>query len=361
MIRQTVGLALAGMLLAPVGAWAQTPLGGQGTAPASNPPYRPSANPQYAPATPPPAAQPPNRQYGPSPGQSNQAPPARPDQPVTPRDPRLDHLPSPRAAQPAPQPPFRISPEHETYLNRVLVAWEHRGAEVKTFECGFARFEYDRVFNKGNAQEPVNVDAGRIKYRAPDQGVFEVSHTRQDGEWVPIDENRREHWVCDGKSIYEFNYQKEQLIERQLPAELQGQAISNGPLPFLFGAKAAELKGRYWMRVVTPPQVQDSQIWLEAYPRHRADAAEFKRAEVILSLSDLTLQGLRIESPNEKQWKTFKFENVNVNERRGPFSFLRSDPFRPDTPRGWKKIVEPPPTASAAPQIGQRPHSSQSR
>jgi len=361
MIWRTGASVLVGLLLAHVAARAQTAPAPQRAGPAGNPQYAPAAGPQYAPATNPQHGHSSNPQYGPSSAPTPQAPPARPDQPVLPRDPRLEQRPSPRAAAPAraAQPPFRISPEHEAYLNRVLVAWEQRGAQVKTFECGFARFEYDGVW--GSANEPVHVDAGRLKYKAPDQGVFEVTHTRRAGEWQAIDENRKEHWVCDGKSIYQFDYQKKQLIERQLPAELQGQAISNGPLPFLFGAKAAELKDRYWMRVITPAQVQDTQIWLEAYPRHRADAAEFKRAEVILSMSDLTMQGLRVDSPNDKSWKTFRFEDINVNERRGPFGFLRSDPFRAQTPLGWKKIVEPPPTDSPPAQIGRGPTGRETR
>jgi len=355
MIRLVGLTASVGLLLLAAAAWARAAPAPRSSAPAAQPNNRPPTYPQAGPATAPAYRLP----AGPSP----QAQPVRPDQPVVPRDPRLDRLPAPRAAAPAPlaQPPFRISPEHEAYLDRVLRAWEERGAEVKTFECRFARFEYDRVFNEGDPSQPVHVDSGRIQYQAPDRGVFEVTHTLQGDEWTPIDENRKEHWVCDGKSIYQFDYRKRQLIVRQLPAELQGQGISNGPLPFLFGAKAAELKERYGMRVVTPPQVQNTQIWLEAYPRHRADAAEFKRAEVILGIDDLTLQGLRLNSPNDKSWTTFKFEDVNINEKKGPFGFLRSDPFRPQTPIGWQKIVEPPPSTSPPPQIGRQPRAHPSR
>ena len=83
-----------------------------------------------------------------------------------------------------------------------------------------------------------------------------------------------EHWVCNGTSIYEFRHGDRQLRETKLPPELRGKAISDGPLPFVFGAKADTLKKRYFMRLVTPPGVTD-QIWLESLPRFQADAANF--------------------------------------------------------------------------------------
>ncbi len=278
-----------------------------------------------------------------------------PDQPVVPQNPRLERLPNPRAAAVAPlaQAPFELSPAHEEYLNRVLVAWEQKGSQVNTFESDFTRFEYDPVFGEADPNKPLHVEFGRIKYKAPDHGVFEVTHTLRNNQWETVDDGRKEHWVCDGKSIYQYCYDKEpkQLLEQQLPPDMQGQHISDGPLPFLFGAKAVELRQRYWLRVVTPAQVQDKQIWLEAYPRHREQAADFKRAEVILDIQDLQLQGLQLYSPNGKSRTVYKFDNAKVN---AAFAWLRSNVFRATTPIGWKKVVEPAPST----QVTQQPQAS---
>ena len=67
---------------------------------------------------------------------------------------------------------------------------------------------------------------------------------------------------------------------------MQGKAISDGPLPFVFGAKADTLRKRYFMRIITPPGVTD-QIWLESLPRYQADAANFSKVELILQARDL--------------------------------------------------------------------------
>ena len=98
---------------------------------------------------------------------------------------------------------------------------------------------------------------GKLAYRTPDQADYQISSKGEE-----------ERWVCTGKSVFEFNYKQSQLIERRLPPELQGKAITNGPLPFLFGVKAKQLKARYWMRVVTPEdRVKTGEVWLEAWPK----------------------------------------------------------------------------------------------
>ena len=114
-------LSLVGLLLVASSVWSQAVPGPSRPGPAGSP--------QYAP------------QYTPPAGRPAQAQPIRPDQPVIPRDPRLARLPAPRAASPAPmrQAPFRLTPEHEAYLDKVLVAWEQQGSKVTTFETSFPR------------------------------------------------------------------------------------------------------------------------------------------------------------------------------------------------------------------------------
>src|SRR3989304_1766652 len=53
----------------------------------------------------------------------------------------------PPQGNPAPQPPpqpFTLTPQEEAQLDRVLTAWEQKGREIKTFDCSFVRWEYDR-------------------------------------------------------------------------------------------------------------------------------------------------------------------------------------------------------------------------
>ncbi|NQU21531.1 MAG: TIGR03009 domain-containing protein [Candidatus Nealsonbacteria bacterium] len=281
-------------------------------------------------------------------------PPARPTQPVVPQNPALrprtlgqaipgrpataTQLPPARTQPVQQQPaiPFRLTPQEETYLDRVLNVWEQHSGKVKTFSCDFTRFEYDPVF--GSADGPRFVDEGEIKYKTPDKGMFRVLKTLKKGKRLNIEPERADHWICDGKSAFVYDHKTKNLREFKLPPDMQGKAITNGPLPFLFGAEAAKLKQRYYMRVITPPDVKD-QLWLEAYPRWQQDAANFKRVELILTIKDMMPSALQTYAPNGKNRTVYQFSKLKANDN-DPLEFLRGDPFRASTPLGWKKVVE---------------------
>ncbi len=236
-----------------------------------------------------------------------------------------------------------LPPDHEKYLNQILNFWEHTTSKTKRYRCQFKRWEY------GN-QNLKTYSAGSIKYAAPDKGLFKVDAIqirqapRQPGgepQWVEQQGGFREHWVCDGKSIFEFDHQNKQLKQRQLPQDLQGTRITDGPLPFLFGATAKQIKARLWLRVVTPPETK-GEYWLEGVPKTKTDAANFARINIILDEKDFLPKGMVLFHRNQAQ-TTFAFERREMNwniiaQQLNPF--MRQF-FEPKTPPGWKKVVEP--------------------
>jgi len=258
-----------------------------------------------------------------------------PDQPIVPQVPTIK-----KRQPPAARAPFTLTPQQQAYVDQVLNAWERSSSQVKTFDCRFVRWKHNKVF--GGVQK---VD-GEIKYAAPDKGLLRVDLMEKDGKMIKVDQANTEHWVCDGKSIFTYDPIKKQLIEHQLPPELQGKSISDGPLPFLFGAKAADMKARYYIRAIMPPEDAKDQIWLEAYPRNRADAANFNRAELILTASSMQPFALQLHEPNGKTKHAYSFYKINVNATN-PLQFLQGNPFSPKVPLGWKKVVNPAPTAQA--------------
>ena len=168
---------------------------------------------------------------------------------------------------------------------------------------------------------------GYIHFRAPDQAAYCVSKlkefdpTKKDYV-VKSDKDALDHWLCDGKSIFEYNLTKKQLIERRITAEMQGKAIADGPLPFIFGAKADQLKRRYWMRDVTPKEELGKQIWLEAFPKFQQDAANFQRATVILNEADFLPIGLEIVLPGSpgqrettKCWRARSIYSARIGQQ----------------------------------------------
>jgi len=255
-------------------------------------------------------------------------------------------------AQPLMAQPPALAPEEQAALDRLLAAWEARNASVRTWSCTFHKWEYNAWSPADAAGERLAFaeSAGELKYAAPDKGLFRVKESKQ---WSP--EARRyevrggdsgEHWVCNGESIYEFRHTERQLRETKLPPEMRGKAISDGPLPFVFGAKAETLKKRYWMRLITPREVTD-QVWLEALPRFQADAANFSKVELILGARDLMPFAIQIHKPGGQDRDVYQFDQRTNLIDKG-LDLIR-DFARPTTPFGYTYILEdagqPPPAA----------------
>ncbi len=290
--------------------------------------------PAYGPAAPRPGQYPTTQpQPGMHPGGQPQYPTTQPQQ----RDP-AQQIPGPKQQVPLPpraQAPFQLTQAEFDTLWAALQAWQKESDNVQRMRCDLMLWEYDDVF-KVKTQR-----GGEMQYAKPDKGLYRMKDT-EGKQYV-------EHWLCDGKSIFEYKYDQQKLIERTLPPELQGNGISNGPMPFLFGANADQMLKRYFLRVVTPENVANTQLWIEAYPRFQQDAANFRRATVILLKGSMQISAIELLSPNGKSKTVHQFNNVVINDR---FNFIRGSDFEGDLPRGWTRIVNPDGTPGAPPNGG---------
>jgi hypothetical protein len=123
-------------------------------------------------------------------------------------------------------------------------------------------------------------------------------------------------------------------------------------LPFVFGAEAKQLKERYWIRLITPAE-EKNQIWLEAFPRHQQDAANFHHAQFIITTEKMEPYALKIIQPNAKDSTTYRFFDIVVND---PLRLFKGDPFRAFTPLGWQRIVQPAQPAQPTAQANRPAH-----
>ena len=253
-------------------------------------------------------------------------------------------------------PPFQITPIEQQFVDQILQMWENESTKINTFSSRFELWEYDLVFGPG-AEIPAIKSVGQLTYSKPDKGSFKIEEIRR---YQPKDATARtptrglgfagkrswHHWVCDGKAVYEYKHKKKQLVVQPLPPELQGQEIVNGPLPFLFGAKAAELNRRYWIR---SKQGNPATIWLEAYPRSQADAANYHHVEIMLDRKSMQPEAIKVHSPNNQSHSVYMFDKPTIN---GKLNALLGGLFNaPRTPFGWTKVVQnQPDSPQAGPQ-----------
>jgi len=197
---------------------------------------------------------------------------------------------------------------------------------------------------------------GTIKYQSPDKGLFKVEKVlhymppAKPGGRPKYESRKDEHgeyWICDGKATYEFDYKNKHLKVRPLPPEMQGTGIADGPLPFLFGAKAEKIKQRYWVRVLqAPPGKENKEFWLLAVPKTRQDAANFKQVEVILDAKLFLPLAIQVydrgfDGRANFSREVYVFDERVVNEKMTiqKLNIFRKEFFQPTVPLGWKKVV----------------------
>lgn len=255
-------------------------------------------------------------------------------------------------AQPAPQ-GFALNEVQQAYLDQVLQQWEAKSAEVNTFHCDFTRWVYDPVFGPQPTEsgEPIakKIESGEVSYQKPDRGSFQITQIQAwdaaQGRHVVNSNLVGDHWVCDGQNIYQYNYREKQLEVQSIPPEHQGQNITDGPLPFLFGAKADQLKARYWMRV--DPRAPTGTVWIHASPKRQQDALEYRLVELMLDTERMLPRAMRVTAPDGSRTAyQFAIGQAKINSRMNQ---VWNALFQaPRTPINWKKVVIPASTATAA-------------
>jgi TIGR03009 family protein len=256
---------------------------------------------------------------------------------------------------PAAPPGFQLNPIHQATLDVVLNAWQTASAKVSTFRCDFKRLEYDPAF--GPAKDiPLYWNTGELSFQKPDKGSFQITEVKkyqppavagQQGTYVVDPKAVGEHWVCDGQNVYEYRHDQKQLVVRPIPPQMQGQAIVDGPLPFLFGAESDKLKARYWM-IVNGANIQldPNQIMISAVPKWPADAANYKSVDVILEKPAMLPTSMQIVLPNGGRYVyMFELTKAKVND---PFAQIKSWFKVPEILPGWQRVVEEIPVEQAA-------------
>lgn len=248
-------------------------------------------------------------------------------------------------------PGFPLNSEDEAVAQLVLKKWEEKNEGIKTFSCSFVLQEFNNRLQLNAQQPPAPTKrTGRLSYAAPDRGMYQVDS--EPGK------NNGEHWVCDGKAIYEVRETPEkQIVERPLPDNMKGQAIADAPLPFVFGSTAEKMQRRFWIRVSTPDRnhtqidLQPGQVLLEALPKTQGDAANFQLVQVIFLEKEMAIfainEFLPNHAPNNEHRLMYIFDKPSINS---PLERLKNLFIKPENKLGYKLIVEKPPSEEPPPQ-----------
>lgn len=269
------------------------------------------------------------------------------------------------------EPPFAaLSEAEQKYIDQVLLVWEKSTSQINTFECKFKRWVYNP---NAHESQPETISEGEIRYKNPDKGSFKETNrfslagSKPDGSPDYKINPRLPHgdwWVCDGEWVHQLDRNEKKAIRTQLPPDLRGNNIPLSPLPFLFGVKANEVKQRYYIRAIAPPQ-GNNDVWVEAWPKRADDAGNYSRVQIVLDRSDNLPKGMFLFMPNwtpqAKHRELYEFSGKQIN---GVLDLLKQKLFmqsfiETEVGSDWQVIQEPwippqqQPLAPANPQPGQ--------
>ena len=255
---------------------------------------------------------------------------------------------------------FPLTAEHEKYLGELLSYWEQNSKRVQQYKCNFRRYEYDSQIvayrdPQNNQLAAFNVAFGEIRFAAPERAKFETTSImefskppQKPGEQAEYkereDKDVHERWICDGKSIFDFDFENKRMYETEIPKELQGN-VAESPLPFMFGAEKDEILKRYWIRSVTPAGVEN-EYWLEAFPKRVSDSRMYSKIEIILAKEDFLPKALHLYSPlydpakGNFESRYFMFESREVNGQLDKITDFFKSFIRPRVSiiTGWQTV-----------------------
>jgi len=246
--------------------------------------------------------------------------------------------------------------DHQAYVDQLLAYWEQSSDQVKRYQCTFRRWEYVPEFcnwrdPQTNKLAAYRVGRGTVRFSAPDRGMYEVTELygfkAPTAEGSPPDyqaiEGNTEKWICDGAAVYQFDYQNKVLYDMPLPPSMQNEGLRHSPLPFMFGAKADELRERFWIRPLVREGAPNDQYWLEIVPKRAEDARNYQRVELMLSRDPFLPASLHVMAPNydERTNPTstvFVFEDRQINGHLAALQDFMGFFVRPTTPLGWERV-----------------------
>ncbi len=240
-------------------------------------------------------------------------------------------------------PPFELLSDEQTKLNEFLNRWETFGKGIKRLSCDVHVRDYDGGIFHQNSKIPMAHTWGEFRFIAPNKLSYHIR-----GEFVyiapPAGGDPKPEWkassnekkiVFDGKNLVQYNFQKKEAHFFPIPEEESNYDLSmNKMFPLFFIANAQKLKQRYYMRIVTPAEHLNRDVWIEAFPRYASDQQLYRSLLILLRLSDLQPYYLRRMSQNGKSYSDLEFQSLSIN--KGLWN------IEPSVDLGWSKKVEDP-------------------
>jgi TIGR03009 family protein len=244
-------------------------------------------------------------------------------------------------------------------LDEILNGWARASAGIKKLEGRHNRFVYDTTFKTEKRTE------GYFYFEAPDHGRIDFNtveiHPGDVGREDPVtneryrlESDRPQIWIVDGEKVLHIDPVEKTADVLTIPPEQRGQAITEGPLPFLFGLPAEQAKQRFQLELLGENFGKHNEIRLLVRPRREEDAANWSQAMVQLNRSTYLPTAVQLTDPAGTSITSYVFTEPRINQPEPLIGIFKKDPFKYPL-RGYKLQVDQNmqlPAQAQAPVIG---------
>lgn len=238
---------------------------------------------------------------------------------------------------------YQLSQDEAELLDRFLDKWEEFGRDIKKVACSVESKEQGGGLYGEDKKTPLSHTFGIFRFIAPNKLSYHIQGEFIYDQGTPSEKEKKPEYkkglsetkfVLDGKSLTEYDFKNRVALVTPIPEDQQNKDLTiDGPIPIFFIAKAANLKRRFYLKLVTKPEKQDKEVWIEAWPRQAIDAQSFQRIIITLRLSDLQPYYMRQYHANGKSYSEFWFYDIAVN--KGLWN------IEPKIDFGWKREKAP--------------------
>ena len=228
-----------------------------------------------------------------------------------------------KAPAPAPMDPAAIKARQEAELksqqemNTLLDAWEAKSKLIKSLDVGFDRIDKSKAWGDQYYE-------GRAMLKSPDLACLQFTKVKTGPDDKPLftkDKNGKSTWivepspderiVCNGKEVLQYQYEKKVVYVFPLDKQNRLKALQQGPLPFLFNMKAADVKMRYGMTLVN---ANETDYIISIIPREDIDKESFSKAFIALNKKTFLPSRLKLyPSQGEKDTQDYYFADPEGN------------------------------------------------
>ena len=261
--------------------------------------------------------------------------------------------PAPAKAAPAPVDPKAEKARLEAdraEMDRVLAEWEDRSRQVTSLDVLFDRVDVSPGWGDQYYQ-------GRAMLQSPDLACLQFQKYKldpdgkplfatKDGKKVPqLEPQPFERIVCTGNEVLQYSWDDKKIFIFPLDKQSRQKALQQGPLPFLFNMKAADLKRRYAMTLL---KQDDKDYLIGITPQEKIDKESFSTAFLWLSKKTFLPDKLCLIPVGGKERQEFRFagnSNTIMANTTLDGKFFLANRFE-----GWRVIDNP--NANGAPPEG---------